>query len=142
MQLAKVLELQQVEPTDPDDPTCLIWQGKLPTPMTGKTFAAHLQEKLGRVPLHCPVLDRPLETLAWCTGGAQDYIDSAATLKVDAYLTGEVSERTVHSARELGIEFFSAGHHATERYGVKALGEHLVDCFDLDVEFIDIDNPA
>ena len=80
--------------------------------------------------------------LAWCTGGGQGFIDEAVALGVDAFITGEVSEQTVHSAREQGIAFFAAGHHATERYGAKALGEHLEQQFNLDVSFVDIDNPA
>ena len=58
------------------------------------------------------------------------------------FISGEVSENTTHAARELGIHYFAAGHHATERYGAKALGEHLAQEFSLDVEFIDIDNPV
>ena len=61
---------------------------------------------------------------------------------VDAYLTGEISEQTVHIARESGLHFFSAGHHATERYGVQAVGNYLAEKFTLEHEFIDIDNPA
>ena len=63
--------------------------------------------------------------MAWCTGGAQGLIDQAADLGFDAYVTGEVSESTVHVARERGIHFFAAGHHATERFGVQALGEEF-----------------
>ncbi len=84
----------------------------------------------------------PIRSIAWCTGGAQDYIEQAATLGVDAFLTGEISEQTVHSARELGIHFFAAGHHATERYGVAALGECLAREFSIAHRFIDIDSPA
>lgn len=75
-------------------------------------------------------------------GGGQSFIEHAVELGVDAFITGEVSEQTVHTAREMGITFFAAGHHATERYGVEALGEHLCSQFDVAVEFIDIDNPA
>ena len=77
-----------------------------------------------------------------CTGGGQGYIDLAAAQGCDAFITGEVSEQTIHSAREQGIHFFAAGHHATERYGIKALGEWLATEYGLDVEFKDIDNPA
>ena len=61
---------------------------------------------------------------------------------VDAFLTGEVSERTVHLARESGVAFIAAGHHATERYGVQALGEHLAQHFGISHHFVDIDNPV
>ena len=68
-----------------------------------------------------------IKTIAWCTGGAQDFIEKAANYNVDAYLSGEISERTFHLAKELNLDYFAAGHHATERYGVQAIGEHLVE---------------
>ncbi len=105
-------------------------------------FAAQIEKALGRTPLHVPGAAAAIKTIAWCTGGAQGYIERAAAMGVDAYLTGEVSEYTVHIARETGLHFFAAGHHATERYGVKALGEHLAQQFNLQHRFIDIDNPA
>ena len=85
---------------------------------------------------------KPIKTLAWCTGGGQGFIEQAVELGVDAFITGEVSEQTIHTAREMDIAFFAAGHHATERYGAKALGKHIESHFDVAVEFVDIDNPA
>ncbi len=79
--------------------------------------------------------------IAWCTGGAQDLVLEAANYKVDAFLTGEASERTVAFAQELGLHFYAAGHHATERYGIASLGEHLAKKFGVYHQFIDIDNP-
>ena len=99
-------------------------------------------------PLHAAARHRSgdagdrLETFAWCTGGGQGYIEKAVAMGADAFITGEVSEQTIHVARELGIHFFAAGHHATERYGIKAVGEWLSSSFDITVDFIDIDNPA
>jgi len=115
--------------------------GHSETPFTGAEFAEHVRRVLGRSPLHVPG-PGPVRTVAWCTGAAQGLIDEAARIGVDAYITGEVSERTVHVARESGIHFFAAGHHATERYGVQALGAHLAEQFDIEHRFIDIDNPA
>jgi putative NIF3 family GTP cyclohydrolase 1 type 2 len=80
--------------------------------------------------------------VAWCTGAGQGYIDAAAAAGADAYITGEVSEPTVHSAREQGVQFFAAGHHATERYGVQALGRLMAERFGLAFTFLDCDNPA
>jgi len=48
----------------------------------------------------------------------------------------------VHLARELSIDYLGAGHHATERYGIQALGAMLATQFGLTHRFIDIDNPA
>jgi putative NIF3 family GTP cyclohydrolase 1 type 2 len=101
-----------------------------------------LEQRLGQAPLHLDGGERNIQKLAWCTGGAQDYIDAAAALGVDAFISGEASERTFHSAVEQGIHYFGAGHHATERFGIKALGEHLAREFELEHEFIDIPNPV
>ena len=86
--------------------------------------------------------DKPIRRIAWCTGAAQDYLELALSLDVDAFISGEVSEQTVHLARESGVAYIAAGHHATERYGVRALGEHLASRFNLEHCFIDIDNPV
>jgi putative NIF3 family GTP cyclohydrolase 1 type 2 len=83
-----------------------------------------------------------IRRVGWCTGAAQSYLEQAADLGLDAFVSGEVSEQTTHVVRERGIHFFAAGHHATERYGVQALGRHLAERFGLDYEFIDIDNPV
>ncbi|WP_368873060.1 Nif3-like dinuclear metal center hexameric protein [Shewanella algae] len=120
----------------------LLWQGVLDSPMTAKDLSALLEQRLGQAPLHLDGGERNIQKLAWCTGGAQDYIDAAAALGVDAFISGEASERTFHSAVEQGIHYFGAGHHATERFGIKALGEHLAREFELEHEFIDIPNPV
>ena len=83
-----------------------------------------------------------IRRVAWCTGGGQSYIEQAAEFGVDAFISGEVSEKTIHIAREMGLHFFAAGHHATERGGIRALGEWLAAEHGLDVKFIDIPNPA
>jgi dinuclear metal center YbgI/SA1388 family protein len=105
-------------------------------------LAGHVEKRLQRKPVVVGDVSRPVRRVAWCTGAAQGYVEDAARLGVDAYVTGEISEQTVHFARESGIGFISAGHHATERYGVQSLGAHLADRFALDHRFIDIDNPV
>lgn len=110
--------------------------------LTLGTFAATIEHRLARSPLVVGSAERPLRRVAWCTGGAQDLLADAVELGVDAFLTGEVSERTVHLSRETGVAFLAAGHHATERYGVQALGAHLADRFGLEHHFLDDDNPV
>jgi putative NIF3 family GTP cyclohydrolase 1 type 2 len=85
---------------------------------------------------------RPIQRVAWCTGGAQGYFEAAIAAGADAYLTGEISEPQAHIARETGVAFYACGHHATERYGAPALGAHLAQRFGLEHRFIDIENPA
>ena len=86
--------------------------------------------------------EQPLGTVAWCTGGAQGFIEQAIALGVDAYLSGEISEQTTHAARESGVHYYALGHHASERYGARALGEWCARELGLKHRFIDIDNPA
>ncbi len=116
--------------------------GCLAEPKSVPEFSDLLRQVLEREPLAIQAHDRPITTVGWCTGAAQGYIEQAAELGLDAFISGEISEPTVHLARELGINYFAAGHHATERYGVKALAEHLADKLDIKQQFIDIDNPV
>jgi dinuclear metal center YbgI/SA1388 family protein len=96
----------------------------------------------GRAPLVVEGDGRPLRRIAWCTGGAQGYFESAIAASADAYLTGEISEPQAHLARETGVAFLACGHHATERFGVQALGDALCARFGLSHVFIDVPNPA
>jgi len=116
--------------------------GTLAQPLEGDALRALLAQRLHREPLHIPGMARPIRTVAWCTGAAQNFIELAVKAGVDAYVTGEASEQTVHIARETGLHFFAAGHHATERYGVQAVAAHLVERFGIAHEFVDIDNPV
>ena len=138
-QLAKVLALELETYSGNQN---LIAQGRLSHTQTLAAFADFLGAQLGRTPLVIGDLTRPVKTLAWCTGGAQGYMADAIALGVDLFISGEISEQTVHLARESGVAYISAGHHATERYGVKALGEHIAQQFGLAHSFIDIDNPV
>ena len=117
--------------------------GTLKEPSTAEQFAERIERVLNRKPLICTENGPHFSSkVGICSGGGQGYIDLAAAQNCDAFITGEVSEQTIHSAREQGIHFFAAGHHATERYGIKALGEWLAKEHGFDVEFKDIDNPA
>lgn len=85
---------------------------------------------------------RLLRRIAWCSGGAQGFFEAAILAGADAFLTGEISEPQAHYARECGVAFIAAGHHATERDGVRALGEHVAQQHGLRHTFIDVGNPA
>ncbi len=102
----------------------------------------HVQRVLGRDVLCLAGDGRPVRRVAWCSGGAQGYFEAAIAAGADLYLTGEVSEPQAHLARETGVAFLACGHHATERFGAPALGEHLAAQFGLTHQFIDIPNPA
>ena len=127
------------------------------TPQSPQSLIAQITDALGRIPLHIsaeyqssihlesesqPKNNRIIERVGICTGGAQDMIEQAALMGCDAFISGEISERTTHIARELGIDYFACGHHATERGGIQALGNIVAQQFGIPVTFIDIDNPA
>lgn len=116
--------------------------GTLKKPMSAVDFSQKIAKVLAREPLHISAGKEQIYTIAWCSGAAQNYIEQAAELGVDAYLSGEISEQTVHIARENSLHYYAAGHHATERYGIQALGEHLALHFGLNHQFIEIPNPV
>lgn len=116
--------------------------GHLEQALSVGELSLQMQQSLQRVPTVVEVGGHPIKTIAWCTGGAQSYIGQAIALGVDAFVSGEISEQTTHEARENGIHYFAAGHHATERYGAPALGAYLAKQFSIEHQFIDIDNPA
>ena len=115
---------------------------RLPAPLAVPDLAARLAQALGREPLVLGPTRRRLRRVAWCTGAAQGMLAQAAAAGADAFISGEVSERTTHLARELGITYLAAGHHATERFGVQALGERLAADLGVRHRFIDDPNPV
>jgi dinuclear metal center YbgI/SA1388 family protein len=141
-QLAKLFGIENVTGLEAGNQQSVAVKGNFIIPSTVAQLTAVIEQQLGRTPLVEGASDKVIKTVAWCSGGGQGFIEQAGEQGIDAFISGEVSEKTIHLAREYDIAFFAAGHHATERYGVKALGEHLHAEFGVDVEFIDIDNPA
>ncbi len=140
VQLARQLGIEVEGDLEPGNPRTVGLVGVLGQAMTLTDFALRVQHVLGRQPL---VVEGPalVRRVGWCTGGGQGFIEQAVAAGVDVFLSGEASEQTFHSARENGIGFIAAGHHATERYGVQALGEYLARRFALEHVFIDSPNP-
>lgn len=116
--------------------------GKLPTAMSLRQFGEQITNRLNRPPLLVGESQQTIRRVAWCSGGAQGYFTEASNLGVDLFITGEISEAVVHTARESGVAYIAAGHHATERYGIHALGQHLVQQFGISHQHINIDSPA
>lgn len=141
-QLAQRLGITVVSGLEPNDPFSIGNVGEFKNELTADELVLCIDKALDRSPLLISGGDHKIKRVGWCTGGAQGYIEKAILLGLDAYISGEISEPTVHSARENGIHYFSAGHHATERYGVQALGERLVQEFDLQHHYIEISNPV
>ena len=133
-QLGKRLGIQNMNPVSDS----LIWQGELNTNLND--FSALIEERLGRIPQVFGKKSEKIQRIAWCTGAAQGYISDAIEMNVDLYLSGEVSEQTPAAAAENNMTFISAGHHATERYGVQALSKHLSEKFKLQHQYIEVEN--
>ena len=120
----------------------LVSVGELTESIRASEMVERLGVLTGRAALHIGDGNALVTKIAWCTGAAQGYIDEAVAAGADMYITGEASEQTVHVAREEGVQFVAAGHHATERYGVQAVGDHLAEVFGLEHRFVDINNPV
>lgn len=118
------------------------WVGTPGRAAKAADVAAGLERALGRSPQLVGDAERAVKRIAWCTGAAQGYFEQAIAAGADVFVSGEISEQTVHLARESGVPYIAAGHHATERYGIRALGHHLQRELALTADFLDIDNPV
>ena len=127
---------------NPNDKSHPVFQGSFVKAQTLTQIAEGLRGELQREVIMVGSGDTAVTSVVWCTGGGQNYIDEAADAGADLFVTGEISEQTVHVARERGIAFIAAGHHATERYGVRRLGSWIADHYGVQHHFIDIDSPA
>jgi len=139
VQLARVMGWPAGEAVGRDG---LLRVADLPAPSSADALEAALAARLQRQPLLVGVRGRPIRRLAWCTGGAHDLLQQAIDAGADAFVSGEIAERTTHLAREAGVLYAAAGHHATERYGVQALGDRVAQRFGVAVAFIDDPNPV
>jgi len=142
--LGRALGISTFGPLNAADPTLPVFRGEYPAPRSQADIAMALRHALDREVLSEASHDggRQITTVAWCTGGGQGYIDVAADYGIDLFVTGEVSEQTIHSARERDIGFIAAGHHATERFGARQVGDWLAQEFGLWHQFVDIANTA
>ena len=139
--IAELLELENIEALDPSERNPIGNIGYLKTPMSPETFKAFASERLKFDAIHLAADKITIQKVGFCTGGAQDYIHKAAAQGCDAYISGEVSERTFYEAKELDVHYYACGHHATERYGVQRLGQALAEHFQLEYSYFELNNP-
>jgi len=142
VQLARIMDWEVKDSFGSVGQHDIVLSGLLKTTMTLDQLSASIADRLDTSPLSISSGDHPVRTIAWCTGAAQNYIEQAAERGVDAFISGEVSEHTFHFAKEAGIHYIAAGHHASERYGVQALAAEIEARFGLRQQFIDIANPV
>jgi dinuclear metal center YbgI/SA1388 family protein len=142
-QLAELFSINNVAPLEAGNSLSVAVRGDFSKALSAQALEQRISEKLNRTCLHIAApSNKAIKTVAWCSGGGQNYIELAAEQGIDAFISGEVSEQTTHIAREMDIHYYCAGHHATERYGAKALAEHFNQHLAIEAKFIDIDNPA
>ena len=139
--IADLLKLERIEALDPSERHPIGNIGYLNQPMPVEEFKKFVSEKLKFDVTHLPADKNMIEKVGFCTGGAQDFIVKAAEQGCDAYISGEVSERTFYEAKELGVHYFACGHHATERYGVQRLGQAISEQFDIEYVYFELNNP-
>ena len=140
--LGDLFGLDNVKAFDGIKPDGIVMRGEFVEAKPAEEVANLVEKALNRKPLIIADEQAMVKTMAWCSGGGQSFIEQVLGQGIDMFLSGEASEQTVHTAREMDIAFMAAGHHATERYGVKHLGERLAVETGLSVEFVDIDNPV
>ena len=139
--ISDLLELQNIEALDPTERHPIGNIGYLKSAMSPEAFKAFVSERLGFDAIHLPCDKSTIQKVGFCTGGAQDYISKAALQNCDAYISGEVSERTFYEAAELGVHYYACGHHATEKYGVQRLAKAISEQFNIEYSYFELNNP-
>ena len=141
---ARAFGLEQIVPFAPHRGLEIGFRGTFPQPLAIGELALRCAEIYGQGPLVLGPGEegRKISSLGIVSGGAQRDFYAAIDAGCDAFITGEVSEWVTNVARESGVHYLAAGHYATERLGIRALGEHLAEKFGLEVEFVDVPNPV
>ncbi len=139
--IADLIGLKDLEALDPSEKHPIGNIAYLDNPLSPEQFKAKLQSIFDFNVIHLPSDKTVIKKVGFCTGGAQDFIAKAAQANCDAYISGEVSERTFYEAKELGVHYFACGHHATERYGVQRLAQAITKQFSIKTEYFELNNP-
>ena len=105
------------------------------------TFIKKIKQTIDKDILMLKFGNDSINKVAVCSGGAPELVKEAIKRKADLFLTGEATEWVYHLCKEEKIHYIAAGHHATERFGIQALGSHLQKKFKIKVKFIDLPNP-
>ncbi|MBU3846533.1 MAG: Nif3-like dinuclear metal center hexameric protein [Candidatus Acinetobacter avistercoris] len=139
--IADLLDLENIEALDPSERHPIGNIGYLKQAMTPEDFKTFVSKQLGFEAIHLPADKTSIHKVGFCTGGAQDFIAKAAAQNCDAYISGEVSERTFYEAAELNVHYYACGHHATERYGVQRLSKAISEQFNVEFSYFELNNP-
>ncbi|MGA9699047.1 MAG: Nif3-like dinuclear metal center hexameric protein [Acinetobacter sp.] len=139
--IADILALENIEALDPSERHPIGNIGYLKQPVSAEEFKLYVSQRLDFNAIHLAADKKSIQKIGFCTGGAQDFIGKAAERNCDAYISGEVSERTFYEAKELNVHYYACGHHATERYGVQRLAKAISEQFDIEYSYFELNNP-
>lgn len=102
--------------------------GRLSAPMTADAFAARVKDALGADYVRLVRAgERRVEKVGLLSGSGAEFIDKAAIMGCDAYVTGDVRYHDAQRAVELGLHVIDAGHFASEQIIVPVLARYLAD---------------
>ena len=139
--IAEYLALENLQALDPSERHPIGNIGFLKQAMSATEFRDYLTARLGFKTIHLSAEKSQIQKVGFCTGAAQDFIGKAAEQGCDAFISGEVSERTYYEAKELGVHYYACGHHATERYGVQRLAKAISEQFNIEYSYFELNNP-
>ena len=139
--IAECLALENLQALDPSERHPIGNIGFLKHAMSATEFRDYLTARLGFNTIHLPAEKNQIQKVGFCTGAAQDFIGKAAEQGCDAFISGEVSERTYYEAKELDVHYYACGHHATERYGVQRLAKAISEQFNIEYSYFELNNP-
>ena len=139
--IAELLQLENLQALDPSERHPIGNIGFLKHAMSATEFRDYLTARLGFKTIHLPAEKSQIQKVGFCTGAAQDFIGKAAEQGCDAFISGEVSERTYYEAKELGVHYYACGHHATERYGIQRLAKAISEQFNIEYSYFELNNP-
>ncbi|MDD3266335.1 MAG: Nif3-like dinuclear metal center hexameric protein [Burkholderiales bacterium] len=137
VQLAKQLGIKIIGQNETQS---LIWHGTIPD-STLKEFTHKYQQITNHQPITMGNENKIIKNIAWCTGGADSFFNQVINMNVDCYITGEINEPIKSLAEESGVAYIAGGHYVTERYGIKAISQLLLEKFSLDSQFVELYNP-
>lgn len=140
--IAELLKLENIQPLDFNDKHPIGNVAMLKSPISVSEFQTLLKNNINPNILHLSAQREMIQRIGYCTGAAQDFISKASEQLCDAYISGEVSERTFYEAKELNVHYFACGHHATERYGIQRLGKAIAEQFGITYHYFEQDNPV
>lgn len=115
--------------------------GRLPSAIGREDFAALVRDRIGANLRVAPFGKEAIETVGVVSGGASEMVGQAIDQGLDAFIDGEIDLVSHNECLQRGMNLFAPGHYATERFGVRALGEWAAAKFGLAHEFIDFDIP-